>query len=239
VENIITAENMHQFAYTNENECPGPYKAIVLDFHGLGFSRMVSETPSFAQACTEHAVLYVFPYYGPWSWMNDVAVKFTDSIIDAAFEKYQLAQDTPIISTGGSMGGLSALTYTRYAKRTPAACAVNRPVCDLPYHFTERVDLPRTIYHAFAHYDCGLEEAMESASPMHQVDHMPDIPYYIVHGDADKSVNMQRHPDRFVAKMREKNYTITYEQVPGMGHPDFEGDPVTRYWDFIFSFVKG
>lgn len=237
MKNIITAENLDKFAYTNENECPGPYKAVVLEFHGLGFSGMVRETPPLAQACTEQGVLYVFPYCGPWCWMNDTAVKIADAVVEAGFEKFKLPQDTPVISTGGSMGGLSALIYTRYAKRTPAACAANCPVCDLPFHFTERDDLPRTLYYAFAHYDCDFDEALKSASPLHQADKMPDVPYYIAHGDADQAVNKQRHSDRFVAKMR-KGHTITYDEVPEMGHCDLKDEALKRYRAFIFGFAK-
>ncbi len=35
------------------------------------------------------------------------------------FAKYHLSENLPIVSSGGSMGGQSALVYAKYAKRTP------------------------------------------------------------------------------------------------------------------------
>ena len=57
-------------------------------------------------------------------------------------------ENIPVVSTGGSMGGQSALVYCAYSKRTPVACVANCPVCDTVFHFTERPDLPRTLYSA-------------------------------------------------------------------------------------------
>lgn len=235
---IITGGNLHRFAFTNQDTCAKPIRAVVLEFHGLGFGGMLGEPSPFFSLCAEKGILAIFPYYGPWSWMNDTAVHYVDDIVDAVFEKYRLDAATPIISTGGSMGGLSALIYSRYAKRTPAACAANCPVCDLPYHFTERDDLPRTLYNAFEHYGCSFEEALESASPLHQVKNMPRIPYYIVHGDADQAVNKQRHSDRFVEAMRKEDHSVVYHEVPGMAHCAMDEETAKAYQDFIFS-VKG
>ena len=47
------------------------------------------------------------------------------------------------------MGGLCALVWPRYTKRRVVAVAANCPVCDLPFHYTERPDLPRTLRAAF------------------------------------------------------------------------------------------
>ena len=169
--------------------------------------------------------------------MNDVAVRTVDEIIDAIFDKYSLDDNTPIISTGGSMGGLSALIYTRYAKRTPAACAANCPVCDLFFHYTERVDLPRTIYHALAHYEMDFEEAKRSISPLHQVENMPDIPYFVVHCTADTAVNKEKHSDIFVEQMRATNHRVEYIAVAGHGHCDLSPEARAKYEHFIFAHI--
>lgn len=232
----ITPDNLHLFTYTNIDICKPPLKGIVLAFHGLGFTGMF-ETTDLSQQYAEKGIIFVHPYYGPWSWMNDTAVKTVDSIIDAIFEKCSLPETTPVISTGGSMGGLSALIYTRYTKRTPAACAANCPVCDLVYHSDERDDLPRTILHAFTHYSCDLKEAVKSASPVHQVDFMPDIPYYIVHGDADTAVNKKYHSDVFVKAMKQKKHTIIYKEIPGMIHCNLTGSNLGDYNDFILHSI--
>ena len=138
------------------------------------------------------------------------------------------------------MGGLSALIYTLYAEKTPDACAANCPVCDLPYHFTERADLPRTLLCAYMADEDTLEEALVRHSPLDQVRNMPDIPYFLVHGDADLSVNKEKHSDRFVKAMREEGRKITYAEIPGMRHCDFASHPEaeTVYVDFLISMAQ-
>ena len=134
------------------------------------------------------------------------------------FDAYDLPADLPIVSTGLSMGGLSALVYMVYARRTPVACVANCPVCDLPYHFTERPDLPRTLYSAFFNYDGTLQEALRSASPLHLVDQMPkEADYFIFHCEEDKAVNKQTHSDRFV-ELLSKQHNVHYYAVPDRGH---------------------
>lgn len=70
------------------------------------------------------------------------------------------------------------------------------------FHYTERPDLPRTLYSAFGTYPGTLEEAMRSSSSVHLVSQMPaSAAYYIFHCDEDRAVNKQKHSDRFVEKM--------------------------------------
>ena len=236
---IITPENLSSFAFHTGDQCVGKIKGIVLDFHGLGFTPMMEETPEPAKQYGAKGGIYVFPYYGPWSWMNTIAVKTVDQIVAAIRNKYNLSDSVPVIATGGSMGGLSALVYTRYAEITPAACAAVCPVCDLPYHYTERADLPRTIYHAFFHYDCDFQTAMKSASPVHLAREMPDIPYYILHGNQDSMVNKEKHSDRFVAAMLESNHrNMTYKTAVGMEHCMLSEEDRKSYDDFIIRFLK-
>ena len=62
--------------------------------------------------------------------MNQRAVNTVDDILDAACEKYGLAKSIPVVSTGGSMGGLSALEFSHYSTHNIVACAAASPVCD-------------------------------------------------------------------------------------------------------------
>ncbi len=234
---MINTNNLSLFAYTNEDLCDQPWKAVLLDFHGLGFHDMIYEHTEAARYYARHNVLYVFPYYGPWSWMNQSAVRLVDAILDTIFKKYSLDENVPIISSGGSMGGLSALIYARYAARTPRACAANCPVCDLPYHFTERRDLPRTLYHAFSGYDMPFERALETASPFHQVMNMPRIPYFIAHCTEDQAVAIHRHSDVFVTAMREIDHTIEYLTIAERAHCDLSEMGWMRFRNFILSFT--
>lgn len=56
----------------------------------------------------------VFPYYGPWSWMNRQARSFVDELVDAVYARYSLPTGTPLICTGSSMGGCTGLLHTRH-----------------------------------------------------------------------------------------------------------------------------
>ena len=70
---------------------------------------------------------------------------------------------------------------------------------------------------------------MKAVSPLHIAPEMPDIPYYLFHCDADKSVNKEKHSDRFVAAMRENGKTVTYHVIPGRGHCDIGDDMKELY----------
>ena len=93
--------------------------------------------------------------------------------------------------------------------------------------------MPRTLYSAFYHYECSLQEALKSASPLDLVDKMPTASQYCVfHCEEDKSVNKQQHSDRFVAAMQKK-HRILYHAVPGRGHCDLTDDMRELYYRHI------
>ena len=227
---VITPENLRSFAYLNENALVGAPVGIALDFMGLGGMSMFGEDTSLGKKLGEAGILYCIPYLDPWSWMNPFAVRETDEILDAVFAKYGV-ESLPVVSTGGSMGGLACLVYARYAKRTPIAVVANCPVCDLPYHYTERPDLPRTLYAAFGcSEEDSLVSAMEKASPLHlaQRGEMPKIPYTIFHCTADMAVNKEMHSDRFVTAL-EPLSPVAYIPVPGRGHCDLGEEMREQY----------
>ncbi len=236
MERIITPDNLRLFAYVNLDVCEKPYRKIVLDFMGLGGSSMFGEDTEYGKELGKQGIIYVIPYLNPWSWMNTQAVCETDEITDAILESIN-EENLPIVSSGGSMGGLACLVYTRYAKRTPVKCVANCPVCDLPYHYTERPDLPRTLYSAFGKYDTAtLTEAMESASPLHlaQKREMPDIDYCIFHCEEDKAVNKSMHSDRLVSVLGSTR-RVKYYTVPGRGHCDLTPEMREEYVRIIVS----
>ncbi len=231
MQKLMTFKTLSYFAAANAEIVTTPVRGIVLTFHGLGFSQMFSEPDAYDRQLAARGILRVIPYYNPWCCMNRQTVDYVDEILDVLFAQFSLDADTPIISTGGSMGGLCSLTYAAYAKRTPAAVVSNCPVCDLPYHFTERPDLPRTLYSALGTYDGTMEEALRFASPLHlaQNGKMPDIPYYIFHCTEDTAVNKEQHSDRFVAAMEACGRNITYTAVPERGHCDLSPEARVRY----------
>ncbi len=215
--NKINYENLRFYAYCNDKICTRPVKGMVIDFFGLGAAVMYDEDTPLGKIFAEKGVILLIPYNNPWAWMNKQAVAYTDELVDVLFDKYDLPSDTPIVSSGFSMGGLSSIVYCAYAKRTPIRCVANCPVCDLPLHYTERPDLPRTIYSAF--YFCDdLDDALKSASPIHlaQRNMLPDIQYDIFHCDKDSAVNISWHSEKFVSKMQGKD--LRYTIVPDQDH---------------------
>ncbi len=216
---VITYETLRYFGYSNDRICVPPIRGIVLDFFGLGGQDMFMEDIPRGVELAQKGMILLVPYNNPWAWMNPQAVQYTDELVDVLLDRYHLPEDLPVVSSGGSMGGLSSLVYARYAKRTPVACVANCPVCDLPYHYTERPDLPRTLYSAFFNSGAdNLEEAMKAASPLHLAPDMPDIPYTIFHCEEDAAVNIHKHSQRFVKAM--KGRRVEYYTVPGRNHCD-------------------
>ncbi len=224
MEKIITYENLRKFTYSNDKITASPIKGIIVAFHALGGCNMTYEDGRWDKVYAEMGLIRISPYTEPWCWMNKQAVDYTDEILDVLFKHYNLDENTPILVDGGSMGGLCALTYMCYAKRTPVACIANCPVCDLPYHYTERDDLPRTLYNAFWNYDGNLNDALKTASPIHLADKMPDSEYYLFHTSGDRSVNKQKHSDVFVQKMKDLGRNITYFEIEGRSHCDVGED---------------
>ena len=238
MEKIITHENLRRFAYCNDHIVKKPIRGIVVFLNGLNWNLIHNEDFQEGFEYAENGVLYLVPYQNPWAWMNRQTVDFVDELIDVLFAAYSLPENTPIVSTGVSMGGLSSLVYTRYAKRTPVACLANCPVCDLPFHFTERPDLPRTLYSAFGTYEGTLDEALRSASPIHLVPTMPrETKYFIFHCGADMAVNKQKHSDRFVCEMR-KEHNIEYFEIPGRGHCDIGREMGMKHYQCIMDSIN-
>ena len=179
----------------------------------------------------ERGVLYVMPYLNPWNWMNAAAVRETDEIVRAALARVGVPEGSvPVISTGGSMGGLCALVWPVYSALHPSAVVANCPVCDLVYHYGERSDLPRTLYAAFADAEGDtVGEALAARSPLHlaQAGRMPRIDITIFHCEEDKAVNKQKHSDRLVEALRPM--PVAYYAVPGRGHCDLTDEMAALY----------
>lgn len=233
---IITYETLRLFAYSNDAIVKGDIKGIVVDFKGLGNMEMVEDQNWRGKDLAEKGIVYIIPYNNPWNWMNEQAVRYTDEVIGVIKARYGL-DDVPLVACGGSMGGLCALMYTKYAAAIPVACAVNCPVCDLVFHYTERPDLPRTLYSAFAMSGAAtIEEALAERSPMHQAGSMPDIKYTVFHSDADELVNIHSHSEKFVALMAEK-HDITYHVVHGRAHCDLDEENLALYHAAVESAI--
>lgn len=239
MKNIITYENLRSFAYSNDKLINGKIKGVAIDFFGLGCQAMYnSEDTKLGKYLAENNILFFVPYSNPWGWMNKQEINLTDLIMDVLFEKYGLDENTPIVSTGGSMGGLCSLVYPYYAKRTPIAVVSNCPVCDLVFHFTERVDLPRTIYSAFWDEEGERDEVLARYSPFHLAKNMPKIKYTLFHCDKDGAVNIEKHSEKFVNEMKKYGYDVTYHIVNDRDHCDLGEEATDLYYKAIVDYVN-
>ena len=238
MEKIINYDNLRSFAYVNDKICKKPIKGIVISFFGLGETIMYNSDTKEGELYAENGCLYVVPYNNPWAWMNKQAVSYTDEILDVLIEKYDLPEDIPIVSTGLSMGGLSAIVYTVYAKRTPVSCVANCPVCDAVFHYTERPDLPRIMYSALFNEQGTLEDALKSISPVHLVDKMPRVKYHIFHCDADMAVNIDAHSKKFIELMKADNHDISFDIVEGRGHCDLTLNMQRKFEQYVVESIE-
>lgn len=238
MEKIMTYETLRSFAYVNDKIVKKPIKGIAIDFFGLGGQDMFGTDIPLGERYAEEGVLFFIPYYNPWSWMNDQAAAYTDEVIDVLIDHYNLPADIPIVSTGGSMGGLSALVYMAKAKRTPVTCVTNCPVCDALYHYTERPDLPRTMYSAVYGVEGTLEEALKTISPLHLAAKMPKVPYRIFHCDNDQAVNLEKHSVVFVEEMKKHGHDIDLEVIPGRGHVELTLDARRKYVQYVLDAIE-
>ena len=238
MDKIITWRNIDSFAYVNKKQITCDIKGIVVSFFGLGSTAThFNDDTMEGVMWGKKGILWVSPYNNPWNWMNRQAIDMTDEILDVIFAHYSLPESTPVISIGGSMGGESALVYTRYAKRTPKACVADCPVCDMPFHYNERVDLPRTLYSAFYNEEGSVDEVLRRYSPLHLADEMPDIPYYIFHCNADKAVNIDAHSKKFVEAMKPR-HNVTFVEVDGYAHCQLPPDVRAKYNDCILKEIE-
>lgn len=226
-------------AYVAQEPLRGEVRAVVLIFHGLNAVSVMNRTPIEELELAAGGALCVYPYFGPWSWMNGRSRTLVDAIVERVYAEYGLSDSIPLILRGGSMGGHAALTYALYAKRVPAAVECNCPVTDPRFHATERPDLPRTFLHAYGLDGRDIEAVFAENSPVEQVAKMPRVPYLIIHGTADLAVNKQAHSDVFVAKLRQAGHEVEYVQVPEMGHCAFNDYAAfRRYQDFVLDAMR-
>ena len=216
---FITYKELRKFAYSNDELIKGKIEGVVFEFTGASICQMYHEHTIRGKFYASRNVLYVIPYYNPWAYMNAPAVKFVDEICDVLFEHYGLSENTPIASTGGSMGGLGAILYTARGKRTPKICVANCPVCDLVFQVKNKVNTPRSAYSAFFYEEGDFLDVLKKYSPIDIIDELPkETEYFLFHGDNDEAVNYTAHSKRMYEKMLEKGYNVRFTLCKGRSH---------------------
>ncbi len=228
----ITLENIRHFAYVNTHLLEGQIRGIIIDFFGLYNQSMYDTDREESIRFARKGLLHVVPYCNPWAWMNRQAVEYCQDILDVLIEAYGL-EDTPLVTCGASMGGLSAFIFAMEGKRTPVACVTNCPVCDLNCHYFEHPDVPRTLYSAFYAPGTDLQANISACSPLHRVAELPDIPYTLFQCMDDDDVWPHHHSEVMIPAMRQRGLQVEYIQIPTGGHCGLNEDYLQMYYSKI------
>lgn len=213
----INQDNISDYAFVNTDALTLPVKAVCVDFHGYTDATMFSESNEKAKRLGEKGIAWVFPYYSVWAWMSRSSQEFNEQVLDAVYQKLQLPDTVPLIITGGSMGGLTALCYLVYGKRKAVACAANCPVTDMGVFFRDFDHARRAILSAHILDERPLETICDAYSPVKFVDKLPHIPYLLVYGEKD-TVITDRFMSKFVEKMKAAGHDVTHILQKDMVH---------------------
>lgn len=234
----INASNLLDYAFVNEDTLVYPLRAVCVCFHGYTDATMYSKSDEVASTLGAQGIAWVFPYYSVWAWMSRSSQAFNEQVLDAVYERLGADESVPLIVSGGSMGGLTALNYLIYGKRKAIGCALNCPVTDINRIFLDRRDIRRAILSAHIEEDEALEEVMKKYSPVHFAHRLPQIPYFLVYGEEDPYFVESQMP---AIKEKLDQYKATYKLIvqPGMKHCDIQGhqDALSEYCDFITALI--
>lgn len=244
----INFETLSYYTRNNINYVEGDIKGIVMEFPGLGGSSclgglvgMGEYSSDFAKECGKNGILVMYMYCGPWSWGNKGVIRMADLVIDALKEHYDLPDDIPVVSTGGSMGGLGALMFTNGSRHNIVSCMAACPCYDIQGEyrsFEVLKEFPRTYLSAIASYDMSLTDALKTITPQENIDTMPKIPYYIVCNVEDECFDDEGMAV-FVQKMKDAGHDVTFKVLPGTKHGSFTDEERVSYRSFIINSIIG
>lgn len=241
---FIRPDNLNLYCNTNESLLKGTPTGIVIEFPGLGGGSCLGGSMDFGEYKTDYAqalagqgilLLYTFP--GPWSWMNKGAVRLCDLILDAAIEKYGMGE-CPIVSTGGSMGGLGALIFAADSRHKISAIAAACPNHDPLSTIFVLSHRPRTMLSAIAAYDTSLEDGLKAISPTYRIHDIPDIPIFITGDEYDECFDIA-DTEEFVRKLREDHRDVTYMRLENCKHGWFTREGRQALNEFVIRHAKG
>ena len=244
----INYENINYFTRNNLNYIEGDIKGIVMEFPGLGGSSCLGGhvnigeySSAFAQNAGKQGILVMYMYCGPWSWGNKGVARMADLVIDALKEQFDLPDDIPVVSTGGSMGGIGALNFTKNSRHNVVGCMAACPCYDIlgEYNsFAANPSFPRTYVSAVYTYDMPLADALKSITPCENIEAMPKVPYYIVCNENDECFD-DDGMKKFAKDMEDAGHTVTFKFLPDTKHGEFTDEERVSYQSFIIDTVLG
>ena len=236
----ITPENLFDFAFVNTDCLKTPVRGVCVCFHGFTDDSTFDSSPEIARALGEAGIAWVYPYYSVWGWMGKESMEYCEQVLDAAWKLLGLEESTPLVASGGSMGGLTALMYCVKGKRPVIACAADSPVTDIWKYYDISAYSRRAILSAYIMEEGDLRALADGNSPLYNVYRLPDIPYFLLFGELDEHF-MKEHMPSMVSAMEERGLRFTLWVEKGMGHCGTGDFPkaMAAYTEFILnSFPK-
>ena len=218
------AEHFDKLAHNNRHLLKGEIRGILLYFRGLGYTLNPTMDTCSYDMCAENGILFLFPQYNPWSWMNAGTVRYVDAIIDTAIELHGLAKDVPVGIYGGSMGGYSTFHYAKKSKHRIVAACVNCPCVNMEYEcFVTGLTL-RTYYESVMEDTDDFAAYVRENSPLRMVEALPRIPYRFAVGHKDELLFPAQHAFPMLEKMLAAGHDVTRVDYPDMGHCNYTND---------------
>ena len=219
---FINEENIHDFCFLNLDALQLPVRGLVMECHGLNDNTIHQKSPRLGAELGRDGILYVYPYYDLWAWCNNSAVTLMNELLAVVEKMFGLTPQTPFVISGGSMGGLTAIIFSRYSIRQPRAIACQCPVVDLQESFQRLRQHRRAIYNAYCTEEGTIEEAIRRRNPIAITKDLLRVPYLIISGGEDHCVPEEKQIDPFEAEMLRHGHEISVLRVPTMGHCELE-----------------
>lgn len=235
----INKDNLFDYAFVNEDTLTGAVRAVCVCFHGYTDATMLTQSNELAAALGRAGIAFLFPYYSVWGWMGSNAQLFIEQCIDAAYDRLGLDDGVPLLVTGGSMGGLTALNYAVIGKRRICGCAAVCAVADITSCYNNIPDMRRAILSAHIEKEGDLLEITDRFSPVNFADRLPKVPYFLLYGAKDSFFTGVQLPE-FIKALDSAG--VEYELLvhPDMGHCNVNCSPeiIPKWADFLINCIK-
>ena len=236
----ITPDNLYDYAFLNEDTLQKPVKGVCIYFHGFTDGTRYNESPFLGAELGAKGIAWVFPYHSVWAWMSQTSQQFCEQVIDAVYEKLGIDESIPLVVTGGSMGGMTALNYLLHGKRKAIACAANCPVLSVKGYFEAAREARAAILSAHIEKQGELTEILTELSPIYITEKLPKIPYFLVFGKNDPSPAINEHIEELKEKLSKNGIDYKVEVREEMAHCNMNDFPDTRgrFIEFILKAFK-
>lgn len=240
---LVGPDNIDCYARTNASMLSARPRAVVLEFPGLGGGSCLGGSMDigpyegeYAARMAENDVLLVYLFSGPWSWMQKGSIRITDLVVDAIFKKYALDELTPVLVSGGSMGGQGAIMYAARSrhKEKIRAIAAACPCFDLTDCIFSDPIFPRAFVLGAADQQCSLMEALENLSPLHRIDELATVPYFIACDGADQFFDATRMKE-FADMLSARGASVIFRHMDGLTHGAFTPEVRNEFTSFLIE----